>query len=78
MVNLVITEAVASVRKMNINIRPYSSLRVSVGGGGGNGHGIVGRVVQRWRWWNYRFWWSCWSSGSGGCYSEAEAEEVPS
>ena len=39
------------VRKMNINIRPYSSLRVSVGGGGGNGHGCCG---------------SCGAGGGGG------------
>ena len=30
------------VRKMNIDIRPYSSLRISVGGGGGNGGGCCG------------------------------------
>ena len=39
------------VRKMNVNIRPYSSLRVSVGGGGGNGHGCCG---------------SCGAGGGGG------------
>ena len=65
---------------MDINIRPYSSLRVSVGGGGGNGHGCCG---------------SCGAGGGGGAGiigsggraglrvlvdvpEEAEAEEVPS
>ena len=66
---------------MNINIRPYSSLRVSVGGGGGNGH--------------EQLWVVCAGGGGGSGFigsggrvglrvlvdvpaEEAEAEEVPS